>query len=142
MPASRRLNVLIIEDDPIVALDEAQLVESFGHRVIGMACEAAEAAELVRVQKPSLVLLDVNLADGPTGPMLCDWLVGTCGVPVLFVTGSPEMLPRNFAGALGCVVKPYASHVLRAALAFAGQGGREACVESPPGLLHAPSARP
>ena len=137
MAQSRCLEVLIVEDDPLVALDEAQTVESLGHHVIGVAAEAMEAAALVRDHRPNIALLDVNLADGATGPLLCAWLVETYGIPVVFVTGSPEQLPPGFAGALGCVVKPYATHVLEAALSFADRHGAAPDAPPPKGMLAA-----
>jgi response regulator of citrate/malate metabolism len=138
MAQSQCLQVLIVEDDPLVALDEAQIIESIGHQVIGVAIEAAEAVGMATDRRPSVALVDVNLADGLTGPTLCAWLVGTCGVPVVFVTGNPELLPPSYAGALGCIVKPYAAHMLEAALAFAGHYGRAPDAAPPPGMLPAP----
>ena len=118
MISRHALSVLIVEDDPLVALDEAQIVESFGYDVAGVADEAAETYRLAERALPNVVLMDVNLADGRTGPEICARLVETYGVAVVFVTGNPELLPINFAGALGCIVKPYAPHTLGAALSF------------------------
>jgi two-component system, response regulator PdtaR len=138
MSPSSSLQVLIVEDDPLVALDEAKIVESFGHRVVGVACDTAEAMDLVRSDRPSVALLDVNLADGPTGPMLCAWLVGRLHIPVVFVTGSPEQLPPSLAGALGYIVKPFGTRVLGAALAFAGRYGHAPGGEAPAGMIPSP----
>jgi CheY-like chemotaxis protein len=118
MTRGERLKVLIIEDDPIVALDESQIVESFGHEVVGVACEAETTYRLAGHRIPSLALLDVNLADGRTGPAICARLIADFRVPVVFITGNPEQLPANLAGALGYIEKPYSASTLGAALAF------------------------
>jgi DNA-binding response OmpR family regulator len=118
MLSRHALSVLIVEDDPLVALDEAEIVESFGYAVAGVADEAAETYRLAERQLPNIALLDVNLADGRTGPAICARLIEAYGVAVVFVTGNPELLPENFAGALGCITKPYAPQTLGAALSF------------------------
>ena len=118
MASHHPLTVLIVEDDPIVALDEVQMVESFGHEVIGVAAETETTFQLADSQSPSIALLDVNLADGRTGPAICARLTGDYGIPVVFLTANPEQLPPNYAGALGCIAKPFSPSTLRAALAF------------------------
>lgn len=139
MAGAANLKVLIVEDDPVAAMDEAQIVESFGHQVVGVADEAETTYRLVSDEVPSLALLDVNLADGRTGPTICAKLTGDYGVPVVFVTANPEQLPPNFGGALGCIEKPYSASTLGAALTFLRlymAGGRAQSV--PRGLKMAP----
>ena len=137
------LSVLIVEDDPLVALDEAEIVESFGYEVAGVADEAAETYRLAERRLPNVVLLDVNLADGRTGPAICARLIEVYGVAVVFVTGNPELLPANFAGALGYITKPYAPHTLGAALSFVRRHVIEGLdVEPPSGLRPNPTLSP
>lgn len=119
MSPDRVLSILIVEDDATIALDEAETIESFGHRVVGIADEAREALRLARETSPRLALVDVNLADGRTGPAICATLIETLGVPVIFMTGDPEQLPENLAGAIGWISKPCAAPTLAATLDFA-----------------------
>jgi len=143
MTSAQPLTVLIIEDDPIVALDEVQMVEALGHEVIGVASEAQTTYQLADNQVPSIALLDVNLADGPTGPAICARLTGDYGVPVVFVTANPEQLPADFGGALGCIEKPFSMSTLGAALTFVRRhmaGRRPQGV--PLGLTMAPGLQP
>ncbi len=119
MSPDRMLSILIVEDDAMIALDEAETIESFGYRVVGIADEACEALRLARETAPRLALVDVNLADGRTGPAICATLTETLGVPVIFVTGNPEQLPENLAGAIGWISKPCAAATLAATLDFA-----------------------
>jgi CheY-like chemotaxis protein len=132
MAHSQSLKVLIVEDDPIVALDEAQIVESFGHEVIGVAAEAETTYRLASHRIPSIALLDINLADGRTGPAICAKLVGEYGVLVIFVTANHEQLPLDLAGALGCIEKPYSASTLGATLAFVRQFLADGLVENAP----------
>jgi CheY-like chemotaxis protein len=136
------LDVLIVEDDPIVALAEVDMVESFGHKVVGVAAEAESTYRLASARVPSVALLDVNLADGRSGPAICARLIGQYGIPVVFVTANREQLPIDLAGALGCIEKPYSASTLGAALAFVRRYVADGSVEGVPYGLHmAPDRR-
>jgi hypothetical protein len=60
-------NVLIIEDEPMIAIDLKNLVLSLGHRVCATARTHKDAVEAFRKYYPGLVLADVLLADGSSG---------------------------------------------------------------------------
>jgi CheY-like chemotaxis protein len=135
---AKPLCVLIVEDDPLVALDEAEIIRSYGDQVIGVADEAEGAYRIAAGRAPSLALLDVNLADGRTGPDICTELVEAYGIPVVFVTGNPELLPAGYAGALGCVVKPYAASSLGETLAYVRRYLASGSTDQPPRSLRTP----
>ena len=83
-------DVLIIEDDTIIAMELESLVESLGHRVLGVARTHREAVALARKQKPGLILADIQLADGSSGLDAVNDLLNTFEVPVIFITAYPE----------------------------------------------------
>lgn len=83
-------DVLIIEDEPFIALDLEGLVESLGHRVTGIARTHSEAISLARRKVPGLVLADIQLADGSSGLEAVNELIETVEVPVIFITAYPE----------------------------------------------------
>ena len=60
-------NVLIIEDEPLIAIDLEELVQSMGHRVVRIARTEQEALEAINQTRPGLVLSDIQLADGSSG---------------------------------------------------------------------------
>ena len=82
--------VLIIEDDSFIAMELEQLVESLGHRVLGIARTHAEAIALTKRNKPGLILADIQLADGSSGLDAVNELLTTFEVPVIFITAYPE----------------------------------------------------
>ena len=57
-------DVLIIEDETFIALDLEGLVESLGHRVLGVARTHNEAVALAKAKRPGIILADIQLADG------------------------------------------------------------------------------
>jgi CheY-like chemotaxis protein len=85
-------DVLIIEDEMIIALDLEQLVDNLGHRTIGIARTRAEAIDLARTKRPGLILADIQLADGSSGLETVNDLLNSFEVPVIFITAYPERL--------------------------------------------------
>ena len=85
-------DVLIIEDEPVIALDIRLLVSRCGHRVVGVAASETEAIRLAREHRPGLILADVNLGRGGDGITAVRRILESVEVPVIFVTAYPERL--------------------------------------------------
>jgi DNA-directed RNA polymerase specialized sigma24 family protein len=85
-------DVLIIEDEPMIAMDLENIVEGLGHRVTGVARTHSEAVKAVDQQKPGLVLADIQLADGSSGLDAVNEILESFDVPVIFITAYPERL--------------------------------------------------
>lgn len=84
--------ILIIEDEPLIAIDLEQLAESLGHTVVGTARTHKEAVELYHKTKPGLILADIQLADGSSGIDAVKDILGDASLPVIFITAFPERL--------------------------------------------------
>ncbi len=85
-------SVLIIEDEPLIAMDIEHIVETLGHRVTGIARTRAEAVRLFESTNPGMVLADIQLADGSSGIDAVNDILKTSSVPVIFITAFPERL--------------------------------------------------
>jgi len=83
-------DVLIIEDEAFIAMDLEGLVESLGHRAVGVARTQKEAIALATSRRPGLILADIKLADGSSGLEAVNELLQTFEVPVIFITAYPE----------------------------------------------------
>jgi CheY-like chemotaxis protein len=83
-------DVLIIEDEPFIATDLEHLVESLGHKVIGIARTHTEAVSIAKAKRPGLILADIQLADGSSGLEAVNELLHALDVPVIFITAYPE----------------------------------------------------
>jgi DNA-directed RNA polymerase specialized sigma24 family protein len=90
LAAQLATDVLIIEDEALIALDLEALVENLGHKVIGVARTRTEAVTIARTKPPGLILADIHLADGSSGLDAVDDLLNTFEVPVIFITAYPE----------------------------------------------------
>jgi DNA-directed RNA polymerase specialized sigma24 family protein len=85
-------DVVIIEDEPLIALDLERLVTALGHRVVKIARTERQAIEAVRRARPGLILADIQLADGSSGLDAVNEILRTFTVPVIFVTAYPQRL--------------------------------------------------
>jgi CheY-like chemotaxis protein/DNA-directed RNA polymerase specialized sigma24 family protein len=84
--------VLIIEDEPIIALDLENLVTELGHEVVGTASTRDQAVKLALAKKPGLVLADINLGEGGSGIDAVSEILTSFDIPVIFITAYPEKL--------------------------------------------------
>lgn len=85
-------DVLIIEDEPLIAMDIEDIVTSLGHRCMGVARTKDEATSVVGDKFPGLVLADIQLADGSSGIDAVNDLLKKFEAPVIFITAYPERL--------------------------------------------------
>jgi CheY-like chemotaxis protein len=85
-------DVLIIEDEPVIAMDIQAVVERLGHRVVATARTRKQAVREGVRAKPGLILADIQLADGSSGLDAVNDILTSFEVPVVFVTAYPERL--------------------------------------------------
>jgi DNA-directed RNA polymerase specialized sigma24 family protein len=90
--AAMTTDVLIIEDEPLIAMDIEEIVKQLGHRVTGIARTRSEAGELAASNRPGIILADIQLADGSSGIDAVNDLLTGFSVPVIFITAYPERL--------------------------------------------------
>jgi CheY-like chemotaxis protein len=124
-------SVLIIEDEPIIALDIESLVRDLGHEVTGVARTHREAVDMVKARQPGLVLADIQLADGSSGLDAVNEILTTIDTPVIFITAFPErLLTGEKPEPAFLVTKPFRPETVKAtisqALFFDRKAGRKA----------------
>jgi CheY-like chemotaxis protein len=117
-------DVLIIEDEPIIAMDIEELVASCGHRVVGVAATEADAVAIAQRSKPGLILADINLGAGGDGSSAVSRIIRSHYAPVIFVTAYPERLLTGEALEPAFVItKPFEPLTLAIATYQAVTGG-------------------
>jgi len=122
--ASAATEVLIIEDELIIAMDLEELVQSCGHRVVGVAASEAEAIEIAKRTRPGLILADINLGIGGDGTNAVSTILRSHYAPVIFVTAYPERLLTGDAIEPAFVItKPFEPLTLAIATYQAVTGG-------------------
>ena len=110
-------DVLIIEDEPVIAADIEALVRELGHNVIDIAATRTEALEAIAKKKPGLVLADIQLADGSSGIDAVKDILGMINVPVIFITAFPErLLTGERPEPTFLITKPFQPETVKAAI--------------------------
>lgn len=87
-----RARVLIIEDEPIIAMDLEMVVRDLGHEVSAVAATRDAAVVSAMSNRPDLILADVQLADDSSGIDAVKDILAEFQVPVIFLTAYPERL--------------------------------------------------
>lgn len=126
--------ILIIEDEPLIALDIEKLVTDLGHAPTGVARTRAEAVKLAKADPPGLVLADIQLADGSSGIDAVREILESFNVPVIFITAFPErLLTGEKPEPAFLVTKPFLPDMVKAiisqALFFERNAGARSAAE-------------
>lgn len=98
-------NILIVEDDAIIAFDLAETIRAMGHKVCGTAATTRQALDLAEDSRPTLALMDVRLAHGDSGIATAEQLRARRSLPIIFVTAYAEEIRRRGLDQLGPVIK-------------------------------------
>lgn len=113
-------DVLVIEDESIIALDICSIVEGLGHRVIKVATTRQQAVEAARKHRPGLVLADIQLADQSSGIDAVNDILADSSVPVIFITAYPDrLLTGERPEPTFLISKPFSQEEVRATVSQA-----------------------
>jgi CheY-like chemotaxis protein len=115
-------SILIIEDEPIIAMDLEAIVEDLGHHVVGVARAHGQAVALAAERQPQLIMADIKLEDGGSGMEAVNEILADASKPVVFITAHP----RAYLSALAnrpvpafLLPKPFKPDSVRAAVSQA-----------------------
>ena len=117
-------DVLIVEDDPIIALDFEDTIVGFGVRAVRTACNVAQALDMIAERAPDFALLDVGLTREKSFAIA--ERLDVLRIPFVFVTGygADIRLPPAFAHRPR-LPKPYSTDALKALLTDRADSGIE-----------------
>ena len=115
-----RARVMIIEDEPIIAMDIESIVRDLGHELTGVAVTRDEAVALAMEDRPGLVLADIQLADDSSGIDAVKDILAEFQVPVIFITAFPErLLTGERPEPTFLITKPFQRSTVKAAISQA-----------------------
>ena len=112
-------SVLIVEDEALVAMFLADLVEDLGRTVIGPAASREAALRAAAAHPPAVAIVDVNLGQADDGIALARELRDTHGTAIIFLSGHGDLAANESVLAVRPVAvlqKPCPPHDLEAAL--------------------------
>ena len=117
------LNILVVEDEVLLAMDIESIILDAGHRVIAEAGSLYDVEELEQGLRPDLAFVDIQLARGTSGLDVCNHIKSRWpGTFVVFVTANVAKVPDDYCGAHGIIPKPFSRNGLRAALKYIEEG--------------------
>jgi CheY-like chemotaxis protein len=118
---SGKRSILIVEDEPLIAMMLEDFLETLGHDVVGTCESVEEAMDRVRAGGFDVAIIDVQLKDGKQVWPVADRLAED-GTPFILATGGHvEPPPQQHAGA-PVLSKPYTIEAIPVALAQACGG--------------------
>jgi DNA-binding response OmpR family regulator len=110
------MHALIIEDEPLIAMEIEDILRDIGYTSFAFAVSAREATDAAASRCPDLITSDVQLKPG-NGMDAVEEICGSSAIPVIFITGNPgdvrERLPRYHV-----LRKPFGVADLEAAVEF------------------------
>ncbi len=104
------IKILIVEDEPLISEDLAQMLQSAGYNVVGQAYDGSEALDMIYNRNPDLVLLDISLGHQMSGLDIALVLNEKYGIPFIFITSFFDKQTLEAAKNLlpqGYIVKPF-----------------------------------
>ncbi|PKR89996.1 hypothetical protein CXZ10_00960 [Pleomorphomonas diazotrophica] len=115
------MKILVLEDEPLIAMDLEDLLTSKGFMVVGPFFTAAAASDGLDQGKPQAALLDIHLMNETSFDLARE--LKRRGMPFAFMTGlvAPNLLPTDLLGS-PIILKPYNEKELLAFLAAAPTG--------------------
>jgi diguanylate cyclase (GGDEF)-like protein/PAS domain S-box-containing protein len=114
--------ILVVEDEPVVALDLREILEEMGYEVCSICNSLQSAIQAVEQLNPSLVLMDIHLEGDGDGIDACDVIYQRWKLPVIFLTAFADDKTVKRAAAskpFGYLMKPFVSKELYAVLQVA-----------------------
>jgi len=101
--------ILIVEDEPLTAFDNENMLGDAGYVVVATVDDLDEALEVLEREQIDLIVSDLRLRKDQTGIELAR-VARARGIPTLFATG--HSCPEASDVAVGCVMKPYSERQL------------------------------
>jgi PAS domain S-box-containing protein len=121
-PRRAQPNLLIVEDEALVAADLGQLLGQLGFGIVGVAHSGDEALRLAAEKRPDLVLMDIRISGAMDGIETAELVSSRFDIPVVYLTAhgdTPTIDRAKLSRPYGYVLKPFKSSELRTAIEIA-----------------------
>ncbi|HEY9597843.1 MAG TPA: response regulator, partial [Cyanophyceae cyanobacterium] len=121
---SQKIQILIVEDERIIAINLKESLESLGYEVVAIASSGKKAIEKARLLCPDLVLMDIRLKGAMDGIEAAEQIWNNLQIPVIYVTGHSDRTTLERAkitAPFGYVIKPIKERELSVAIEIALQ---------------------
>lgn len=117
-----KVNILVVEDEPIVAKDIEKRLKKLGYSVVALVDTGEGAIKEAKEKKPDLVLMDIKLHGEMDGIQTADLMVSRFDIPVVYLTAYADDTILNRAKLttpFGYILKPFETRELHTAIEIA-----------------------
>jgi CheY-like chemotaxis protein len=118
-PSSPPFRILVVEDEPIVALDLTATLTDLGYTVAGQASSGEEAVRSALELAPDMVLMDIDLDARYAGIVAAREIRQRLNIPILFATAYDDEATLHQAQVVepyAYLLKPFSDRALRVAI--------------------------
>lgn len=120
---TNRMDVLIVEDEMLLAMDIEAMVEDSGHHVLAEAASLQDVEALPNDLNPQLAFVDLHLAHDSNGLDVCRYIqTHWPDALIVFVTANVSKIPPDFSGAHGVIAKPFSHAGVVTAINYLANG--------------------
>lgn len=117
------MEVLIVEDEMLLAMDIEAMVEDSGHSVLAEAASLQDVEALPTDLNPQLAFVDIHLAHNSNGLDVCRYIRANWpDTLIVFVTANVAKIPPDFSGAHGVIAKPFSHAGVVNAIKYLAEG--------------------
>jgi two-component system, response regulator PdtaR len=116
----KKTRILIVEDEPVVALSLKNTLESAGYQVGSLVSKGEEAIQKAETEKPDLILMDIKLRGRLDGIEAAMIIRDRFNIPIIHLTAyeDKEIAEKiRLTGSAGCLPKPFEEDELKAMIA-------------------------
>lgn len=117
------MQVLIVEDEMLLAMDMEAMVEDSGHHVLAEAASLQDVEALPHDLNPQLAFVDIHLARNSNGLDVSRYIQKHWPEAlIVFVTANVSKIPSDFSGAHGVIAKPFSHSGVVNAIRYLANG--------------------
>lgn len=116
------LRIMIVEDEPVISEEIAATIEDLGYLIAGKIMHGKDVVPSFQQNEPDLVLMDINLGNGPDGIQLAAEIKKVKNVPLIFLTSYSDKKTLDRAKEVnpdGYIIKPFDEKDLQVAIEIA-----------------------
>ena len=114
--------ILIVEDENIIAQDLRKTIERFGHQVCGIVSTGISAVEKADELRPDLILMDIQLGNDMTGIEAAEQIKNILNIPLIYITAFADdstLKKAKITEPFAYLLKPFEEKELKAAVEMA-----------------------
>jgi len=121
-PALEKKNILIVDDESVVAIELKLHLKSLGYNVTAVVSTSEETFRAIEKQLPDIILLDIMLQDNCDGIEIAQKIKAKYRIPVIFISAFSDnktIERAKLAEPFGYIVKPFEEKELHSAIEVA-----------------------